>query len=217
EAARMDARELAGYKVVCLFQAVSVPEGLWKKLAGFVRAGGGLALVPAGGEWGSEARGAFTTHAARAGLLPATPQVLVSAPRGKSYPWAPFTGEHPLMAPFLKWTRTADPDFARPELRPLVRRFWRVAPADEKGVIVIAAYAAPSRPPALVGKELGKGRVILFTTPLDDRQLVPGNPASPRWHNYWQDSSFGLVLADRVCRYLAGEEAAPDPNGLCGQ
>jgi hypothetical protein len=64
---------------------------------------------------------------------------------------------------------------------------------------------------------LTPGWVILFTTPLDVRRLDPARPLSPGWHNYWQDSSFGLILVDRVCRYLAGDVSVDDQNYLCGQ
>src|SRR5205823_12264497 len=34
--------------------------------------------------------------------------------------------------------------------------------------------------------------------------------------NYW-DNSFGLVLADKVCRYLAGDSVIHDWNFVCGE
>jgi hypothetical protein len=55
--------------------------------------------------------------------------------------------------------------------------------------------------------------VILFTTPLEIRTLEGKRP----WHNYWEDSSFGIVLVDQVCRYLAGDATAYPLNYYCGQ
>src|SRR5262249_45212944 len=47
--------------------------------------------------------------------------------------------------------------------------------------------------------------------PLQPR-LMPGG-VSP-WHNYWNQSSFGLVLVDQVCRYLAGSVTVGERNFL---
>jgi hypothetical protein len=215
EVERFNPRELARYKVLCLFQVPHPPDALWKKLAAFVRDGGGLAVVPGGAELVEE-RDDFNKAGTTWGVLPATLLRLTDAPRNKPVNWSPFRGEHPLMAPFLKWSRTADPDFARPDLRPLVRRYWQVKPAG-KDALVVASYQDKETSPALVERPVGKGRVVLFTTPLDARLLEPGKPSSPLWTNYWQDSSFGLVLVDRVCRYLAGEEEVPELNFSCGQ
>jgi hypothetical protein len=55
--------------------------------------------------------------------------------------------------------------------------------------------------------------VVLFTVPLGGLPVT----GDDRWHNYWEDSSFGLVLADRVCRYLAGDATPPEVNYFCGQ
>jgi hypothetical protein len=37
------------------------------------------------------------------------------------------------------------------------------------------------------------------------------------WHNYWKDSSFGLVLVNLLCSYLAGDVNAQELNFPCGQ
>jgi hypothetical protein len=55
--------------------------------------------------------------------------------------------------------------------------------------------------------------VVLFTVPLGGLPVT----GDDRWHNYWEDSSFGLVLVDRVCRYLAGDATPPEVNYTCGQ
>jgi hypothetical protein len=109
--------------------------------------------------------------------------------------------------------RGVDPDFARDDLRPFVRRYWQVKPA--KGSITIASYADAKSSPSLVERPIGKGRVVLFTTPLDFRYTDANRRV--QWNNYWTDSSFGLVLIDRVCRYLGGEVSAPLVNFTCGQ
>jgi hypothetical protein len=74
---------------------------------------------------------------------------------------------------------------------------------------VVVQYADEARRPALVERKLDQGRVLLFTVPLDRRQ--------PPWHNYWNESSFGLVLADKTVGYLAGDAEKVNFNYLSGQ
>jgi hypothetical protein len=213
QAEKLDAKALAAYKVACLFQVVRPPDSLWKKLTGFVRDGGGLMIVPGGEEMTSDDVEAYNAHAG--GTLPAKWDRLREAPDDKGVAWSRFRGEHPLLAPFLKDIRTADPDYNRPEQRPLVHRYWEVTPQG-KDAQPILAYAGATKRPVLVEKPLGRGRVLQFTTPLDDRQLIPNDNRSPYLHNYYE-SSFGVVLADRVALYLAGETTVPELNYICGQ
>jgi hypothetical protein len=119
------------------------------------------------------------------------------------------------MAPFVAWIRQVDPDFARENLRPRTHRYWELGKLADKDAMSITAYA-DGKSPALAERTVGRGKVALFTTPLDFRPVDPGNPRSPQWTNYWPPSSFGLVLIDRVCRYLGGEVANPAMNFRCG-
>jgi hypothetical protein len=212
EADKLTAKELAAYPVIALFETANVPESWWAKLAAHTRAGGGLAIVP-GGEEVLDSVKAFNDRGAAAGLLPAPLVKLASSGGGQPVHWAPFSGAHPLLAPFVAWMRSVDPDFARDELRPFVRRWWTLG-SLAKDSLTIAYYADPERSPALVERTVGKGRVVLFTTPLDFR-FTNDRPPLP-WTNYWSESSFGLVLIDRVCRYLGGEVGVPELNFACG-
>jgi hypothetical protein len=210
EAKALTAQDLAKYPIICMFE-VGNPEGWWQRLASYVKGGGGLAIVP-GGEEVMGDREDFNTKGMKAELLPAPLLELASAPRKKPLSWSRFSGEHPLLAPFVAWAKGVDPDFDRDDLRPFVLRYWRVGkPAGT----VIASYDDKGKSPALLERALGHGRVVMFTSPLDIR-FVPGSSAQ-QWNNYWQDSSFGLVLIDRVCRYLGGEATAPEMNFRCGQ
>jgi hypothetical protein len=210
EADKLTAKELATYPVIALFETANVPASWWMKLAAHVRAGGGLAIVP-GGEEVLDSVGSFNKDGAA--LLPAPLVKLASTPPDKPAVWAPFSGSHPLIAPFVAWSRSVDPDFARDELRPFARRYWTLGRL-EKGALSIAHYADGDKSPALVERPLGKGRVILFTTPLDFRFTNDRPPLA--WTNHWAESSFGLVLIDRVCRYLGGEVGVPEVNFTCG-
>jgi hypothetical protein len=209
EADKLDATSLGRYSVIALFQAAEVPGGWWQRLAAHARAGGGVAVVPGGDEVGLAA---FNKQGLDAEVLPAALVELVTAPDDRPAYWAPFSAAHPLTAPFVAWMRTADPDFGRAELRPFARRYWEVRPA--KGAVTVASYEDAKGNPALVERPLGKGRVVLFTTPLDIR--FTDDTRRAQWNNYWE-SSFGLVLIDRASRYLGGEVTAPLVNFTCGQ
>lgn len=213
DAASLSAQELAGYAVIALFQVEAVPPEWWPRLATRVRGGGGLAIVP-GGDESADGRERFSRDGLAAGLLPASLEALQTAPPGRPAAWARFSGDHPLMAPFVAWSRGVDPDFARDDLRPFARRYWKLGPPVKPGV-AIARYTDAAASPALAERPLGRGRTMLFTTPLDLRYLDARRTL--QWTNYWTDSSFGLVLIDRVCRYLAGEVSLPELNFVCGE
>jgi hypothetical protein len=220
EAGNLSPKDLQSYKIVCLFQTGNLPEPLWKQLGSYVEKGGGLVIVP-GGQDAAKLREEFNRDATAAKVLPATLKDLIIVPeklpngepqRGR--PWAGYSGSDPITAALLKWSRTVDPDFKRPDLQPVANGYWAVEALDDK-TTTLAVYddGTPKPNPALLERAVGAGRVIQFTTPLDGG-LMEGNRL---WHNYWGDSSFGLILVDLVCRHLAGEATALDLNYLCRQ
>ena len=79
------------------------------ELSDYVKAGGGLAIVPAGDEL-TQLK-AFNDGGTRAGLLPAALENLVSAK--PPVVWEPFSGDHPLLKPFVEWSKTPTPTSAR--------------------------------------------------------------------------------------------------------
>src|SRR5207237_10551025 len=82
------------------------------------------------------------------------------------------------------------------------------------------SYADDKKRPALLETNLDhkklRGRVLLFTTPLDDLHSAPRNWAQ-RWHDYAEGKSFYLVLAQLTVGYLAGDAEEGNFNFLCGQ
>ncbi|MFM7150686.1 MAG: VWA domain-containing protein, partial [Gemmataceae bacterium] len=194
QAEKITDRDLASYPVVVLFEVERVPDSWWKRLATYVKAGGGLAVVPGGDEAQAQLK-FFNDQGLSSGLLPAAYATLSAAPVGKSVPFERFAGNHPLMAPFVAWSRGVDPDFDRDDLRPFVRRYWKLGKL-EKDSLAIARYADAEKSPALAERSVGKGKVVAFTTPLDFRFV--DERRSIQWNNFWTDSSFGLVLIDRV-------------------
>jgi hypothetical protein len=82
----------------------------------------------------------------------------------------------------------------------------------------VAHYADVANSPALLVRARDAGRTVQLTAPLDERTLEGKQVGDLRpWHNYWSDSSFGLVLVDRVCAFLAGATSAPEVNFFSGQ
>jgi hypothetical protein len=212
EADKLDDKAMSGYAAVCVFQ-IKPSTGLWQKLERYVRGGGGLILVP-GGEEMLPQIAQYNDEGTKAGLLPGTLQKIeANPPDNRLISWSNFQVKHAIPAFFDKALRTADPDFGKPQSRPGVNAFWSVKPAVND-TIVLATYAdPPEHHPALLERAVDRGHVIQFTTPLDARDWQGNRP----WHNYWSDSSFGLVLEDQVCRYLAGDSTRPDLNYFCGQ
>lgn len=197
--AKAESVNLSEYNVVTLCQPTRIPTELRRRLLDFVRKGGGLAVVPGGEE----------TVPNEFNVPELFPAPLVSLAPAQTLYWARFGGTHSLMLPFVAWSRSSDPDFARDELRPLVRRYWKLGKLAD-GAATVAAYENSDA--ALAERVVGRGRVLLFTTPLDIRRI----DSLTQWTNYWQDSSFGLVLIDRASRYLAGEEIPPETAFICG-
>jgi hypothetical protein len=208
----MDDKTMRDHAIVCVFQIAPNVE-LWQKLERYVRGGGSLIIVP-GGEEMLVDRQRFNDEGARVGLLPGSlGKIERNPPDRPLVRWSDFPVNHPLPAFFRKTMLSANPDFGKEESWPGVNAYWLVAPAKEN-TVTLATYADAERHPALLERSLGQGHVILFTTPMDGREL----DRSRYWHNYWGlDSSFGLVLVDQVYRYLAGDSTSPELNYFCGQ
>jgi hypothetical protein len=210
QAARLDARALQAYPVVCLFQTVPSDDALWGKLLDYVRRGGGLIVVPGGDEWLPEV-GRVDKEARD--LLPAPFETVRKTDiNARAVRWAGFPSRHPVTRFFHDALATDKPDFGRDDLWPSVYAWWKTG-SPAKDATVVASFADKDGGVALAERRVGEGHVLQLTTPLDARDL----DGRRRWHNYWQDSSFGLVLADQMCLYLAGDTTLPAVNFLCGQ
>ena len=148
DAAKLGVKELRPYRVVCLFQpSKPLSADFVTALASYVKEGGGLAIVPPVADLGGQLN---AWNNAVADLLPARLAELKTAPVGKYYYWDEFDPNNSLTAPFDKWRRGANPDFAKEELRPFVNRYWRVDPVQGAGVVV-GSFADGDRSAALVG------------------------------------------------------------------
>ncbi|MEX1097905.1 MAG: BatA domain-containing protein [Planctomycetales bacterium] len=179
--------ELAKYDAVCLMNVRRPSDDLWRSLASYVEAGGGLLVFLGTDE---------IDESAYDGELPRTllPGELV-APR-------PFRGEpaylafgdrnHPLLRKFQPpW------GFGDLVTRP-VFWCWNVTPADNAGVIARFAVEGDARLPALLERGRGKGRVLMFATAVDRRGWSE-LPLADWWF---------VALADQTVRYAAGRGTA---------
>jgi hypothetical protein len=205
------------YQVVCLVQVARPSTELWKKLKEFVADGRGLVVVPGGEGWRPS-----TTHYATGlaqGLLPGQlPPSATDAPEGHGY-WHELEREtqrlagHPLLAPFDRWRRADDVSFIREEAwKPRARRFWKVKPEGD-GSDVVVRYTDEEKSPAVLERRVGKGRVLLLTTPFEQ----PGDARDGPWNNYFGTNTFGFVFAHLAVGYLAGDSDDAGLNHVAGQ
>jgi hypothetical protein len=207
------------YRVVCLFQtAKALPDDFLTALEKYVNDGGGLAVVPPARSLSSDELKKWNDALDKHHLMTAALSQLVSAPEGQRVYWDDFKDNNPLTMPFYEWKRGVNPDFADEAFKPFVKRYWEVTPVEGQS-LVISSYGAGGSP-ALVELKRGetpgeekRGRILLFTTRLD---RPDSKGASDRdWHNFY-DGSFGMVLINEACKYLAGDSSMENPNYLCG-
>jgi len=222
DAAKLKAADLQPYRVVCLFQtAKPFGDEFWNALEEYVNQGGGLAIVPPL-KLDSADLAQWNEAAEKHHLLPARLLHLADAPNDthtyEHVYWEEFKPSHPLTRPFYDWIRGASPDFADAQYKPFVNRYWQVAPVENES-LAVSNYSDPAKSPALVeGRQAegaggeGRGRVLMFTTSLDWPLMEDGRN---HWHNFY-DGSFGLVLINEACKYLAGDTTDENPNFLCG-
>jgi hypothetical protein len=202
----------ADYKAVCLVNLAEPGADLWsKQFKDYVEKGGGLVVVPGGEEVRLDA---YNGEAARE-VLPARLVETEAQDRRLALP-GPSSGPqpHPVPARFQAYAKGENVDFYQPEFWPRVSRYWVVTPNGDRDAVVLS-YEGGNDRAALLERTLGKGRVLLFTTPLDGRRFQ----AREAWNNFWnfESSSFGVVLANLVFGHVAGDAAAPELNFVSGQ
>jgi hypothetical protein len=215
--------DLSKYAVVCLVNVARPGPELWERLDRFVRRGGGLAVVPGGEGWQPDLAEGYGSPAARE-VLPGQLLRPRTAPSGANCFWteleagARALSRHPFLAPFRRWKESDNVpvDFLVDEgLKPRVRKYWQVKPAD--GADVVVHYTDPDGSPALLERRLGPGRLLLLSTAFDRKAYRDGNDRK-EWNNYYElTSSFGFVLVNLVAGYLAGDAEEAGYSYTTGQ
>lgn len=177
--------DLSQYAAVCLLDPPPLSPGTWQKLGDYVSDGRGLAVflgrraIPVG-EFGGEA--AKET-------LPAVPLRQVRRPEGNAA-LAPRDYTHPVLSVFRGQAGSIPWD-AFP-----VYRYWQLGTRAE-GTNEILGFSDGGA--AILERPLGRGRVLLMTTPVSDAadagawNLLPVGEAWPF-----------LILSNQMMLYLVG-------------
>ncbi|OWK36121.1 hypothetical protein FRUB_08684 [Fimbriiglobus ruber] len=211
---------------------------LWDKLAGYVKRGGKVLVIPGPRE--KVAPAAYDPTVANdptSGLLPGKlvqvidtntfpapePPAAGQPPpvdRRAGVTWATKPDDrperHPLTAPFKQWNLLGNVDFLMNPRK--AWKYWEVKPVEDKDVSVVVAYDDADDPtkrhPAVLERTFpGGGKVLLLTTRMDDPEY------DQRWNNYWLTggSSWPVVFPHLLASYLAGNAADAVYNFTTGR
>jgi hypothetical protein len=186
---------LAGYKTVFLVSVAAPADELWKALADYASLGNGVCIVPPGDDLRVKA---YNGKAAKT-LLPGDVKERIDSTGGVEWDLATNDLRHPFMRPFLGWLERGNVDVLRHP--PRADKYWRIdVPASDN---VVVRYSDES--PAVVERLLGKGKVLLLTTPLDDKTTA--------WNKYrLEPTIFDFTLAWLCARHLVAGADNPKLN-----
>ncbi len=187
-------KTLAEYAAVCLLDPGPLAEDVWRQLAEYASAGGGVAVF-----LGRNAQpvDSFNQPAAQRVL----PGKLLRESRAEAY-LAPEHLEHALLARFRPLESSIPWDVFP------VYKHWILGPLAD-GANVVIPYA--NRDPALVDRPIARGRAVVLTTPVSDAasQRDPWNML-PTGEEPWPF----VMLANEMLHYLAGSSRM---NYLAGE
>ena len=176
--------DLRRYDAIALVDPPGVADEIWNVLADYAKLGGGVAVF-----LGRNARPleAFKSPAAQS-LLPAKlsrPQPAADRP----FSLVTDAGSHPITSRF--------PDTTIPWYSFPVWRFWRL---DEMRQSASVPVKFNSGSPAVVEQPMGKGRVVLMTTPISD----PASDRAWNWLPTGDDPWPFVMLMDGIFLHLVG-------------
>ncbi len=190
---KLSATELEDFDIVCLINAGRPEPAAWNRLRSFVEAGGGLFIA-----LGSESAVASRAKSVIDPVAYNDPAALEVIP-GSLQAVLPFKPaatidfrdkSHALVQRFDEFQ--AIPDLSATQ----IRRYWNVMPQGEANTI--APYDSESRPPALLERAVGRGRVLMLTTAVN----------STAWNDLiGVDAWTYLVLVDQSLQYLTASAA----------
>jgi hypothetical protein len=190
--AKLAKENLKGYAAVCLINVNEPSKGDWKRLAQFVEQGGGLAVV-----LGSEVNSnAYDSPEAQA-ILPASLKGHVKFLPPEFLDLQDLT--HPLLRKFADWGVA--------ELTSVeILKYWKVEPLP--GASVIATYSDGRTSPALLERQHGRGRTVLFTTSVSQNGWNDLPVAAGPYFLAFADQTLSYLTrqANAVFNYTAGED-----------
>jgi hypothetical protein len=178
---------LPQFDVICLVNVSELADDQWYRLGQFADQGGGVAVF-----LGSEPISAVSYGRGQAqAFLPARPVAWVPA---GDWRLSLDNDAHPIFAKVNLYNGEGGPAILENEAQ--IYKFWRVE--DVQGA-VLASYTDDRRSPAIIERLHGKGRVVLFTTAVDQK------PSRQRWNTLINmDNAWAyLALAQQMTEYLA--------------
>jgi hypothetical protein len=216
EAEKYGLNDLSEFEAVCLIDVADPKKDLWDRLQTYTKEKGkGLAVVLGGKDWLPSLE-AYNKIPGRE-ILGASLIQREDGGDNEVYKWREMDSDtpkatlHPLIRYFRdKWDAGEGVYFTEKESLPRARTFWKVEP-DKGRALPIASYTDKSNSPAILEHRYGKGRVLIFTTALDDHKVnnIPANNYVANW--------FGMALMINATGYLAGDADTPNYNFICGQ
>jgi hypothetical protein len=201
-----DKASYTDYEAVFLVEAAAPDDKLWQALLAFVEQGGGVAVIAGGDEMNLKA---YDSVAAQK-LLPTRILRRVDSREGVAWAIAENHFQHPFMRPFQSWVERSDINFL--QHKRLAYQYWKLdALKNVQDRETIVEYEG-TNDPAVAERRVpkSKGKVLLFSTSLDERE--------PAWSNYAKDvTSFYLTLTWLTARHLVAESARVNLNHVFGQ
>lgn len=181
--------DLTRIDLVCLLDPPPLPGDIWRRLEDWLKRGKGLcvALGPNAGtpeQWESDSAKA---------VLGCVPTVVFRATDAFV---SPSSYEHPLLRAFQPFADTV------PWTEFLVRRHWSVDTVDESCSTVVR-YS--NGEPALLEHPVGRGRVLIMTTPLTEIDRPEGRVS---WNDLAGPNDWPrFILVNEMAAYAAGAHA----------
>ena len=173
------AKPLSGYAAICLLDLPDPGAEGWKQLLEFTTAGGGL-FVSLGG---SVQHAAWLAPVAR-DLLPGELKAALTFNPPEFLDLPDLT--HPILKKFADWGATGLTGVE-------IQKYWLVAPTADATVICRYTDGRQAPAPALLSRQVGAGRVVLFTSGL----------SREGWNELPVSGWSFVALCDQILRYTA--------------
>jgi hypothetical protein len=185
--------DLTKFDVVCAINAARPPREVWDKLTAFARRGGGVAVFA--GEWSASAGGSGRRALDPVSYNSPAAQELLPAQLKASLRFDPpqhlyFRDNAHAM------TQRLEAIGALAELGDVsFFRYWSVEP--QAAVMTLARWTDDATQPALLLREVGQGRCVLFTSSID----------SVAWSDWPRNWTY-LAFADQLLQLLSRQAVA---------